>query len=385
MSVKQLMTYADLIEFLSAEESVKVFGAGETCGRLLAELEMENPELLKKIKCITATRLHGKPSQKCNIPLVLYEDAHIGRNDAVLLAMKAGFCNEVEELLSSTGASLARYNPHLIHDRNYVKIFEALSPYIEGFPANAERLLPKPCEAETPRVWTMWWQGVEEAPEIVKACFRSQKRCLPKDVEYTIITKDNYADYVTLPDYILEKVENGSMRLAHLSDIIRWMLLYQYGGLWLDSTILLMEPIEPEIFEYPLYTEKEMNESFGTGIHWTMIFIKAKPGHLLLQFLATMLVECLKDYESIMDLDYLLSDYCIGIAYNIFPEVKRDFDALPISGTMQLLKPDVLITPYAPEKLETFKGRKWAKTTYKIEWGASPKEGSVHEYICKNT
>ena len=50
--------------------------------------------------------------------------------------------------------------------------------------------------------------------------------------QYTIITKDNWQQYMELPNHIIEKVENGKITLTHFSDIIRAELIKNYGGVW---------------------------------------------------------------------------------------------------------------------------------------------------------
>ena len=85
-------------------------------------------------------------------------------------------------------------------------------------------------------IWVMWWQGEQAAPELVRMCIDSIRRNA-NGAEVVVITKDNYRDYVDIPDYIIEKHRAGVISFAHLADITRMFLLAGYGGLWLDSTI----------------------------------------------------------------------------------------------------------------------------------------------------
>ena len=57
-------------------------------------------------------------------------------------------------------------------------------------------------------IWTLWWQGEDHAPEIVKICHNQLKKNA-NGAKVIIITKDNYKDYIELPPYILEKREKG--------------------------------------------------------------------------------------------------------------------------------------------------------------------------------
>lgn len=86
------------------------------------------------------------------------------------------------------------------------------------------------------KVWICWFQGIENAPEIIKKCYESVKNNL-KDREVILITEDNMEDYVKFPDYILEKYRKGIITKTHLTDLLRLELLIKYGGLWLDASV----------------------------------------------------------------------------------------------------------------------------------------------------
>ena len=88
-------------------------------------------------------------------------------------------------------------------------------------------------------VWTMWYQGEERAPDIVRTCLASMRANLdPASFEIIVIDKDNINDYVELPQYIIDRVGTN---YTHLSDIVRNALLYNYGGLWVDATYLFTD------------------------------------------------------------------------------------------------------------------------------------------------
>lgn len=387
MAIAELTTYAELEHVLSTKDSIKVYGAGDTAKLMLKQLKEHDPTLLSRIKCVTATKVYGKPPEICGVPVVRCDDAAISKNDYVILAMKDEYCQDVQDFLKETGATIVQCSNYMIHGGKYHVVESVLRPIMTAFPGNAEQLLPKPVTDQKLYAWSMWWQGEENAPEIVKACFRSQRKYLPSDVEYVIITEKNYADYVELPDYILEKVRNGSMMLAHLSDLIRWLLLYQYGGLWIDATILVLKPLSRKIFEYPIYTKIEQTAYCGPGIdlRWTIYFMGGHPGHMLFQFLSTVFLVYLKEHESIMNVDYLMSDYSIGIAYNTYPNIKHDIAEIPRIKTARTLKNTQLVAQYDPEEFHFYtRDFDWCKLSYVMDWENSQQKGSVFEYICKN-
>ena len=62
-------------------------------------------------------------------------------------------------------------------------------------------------------IWFCWLQGMEEAPNIVLACYNSIKRNIP-DREIKLIDAKNWKEYVELPDFIVKKWEKGIIPVA---------------------------------------------------------------------------------------------------------------------------------------------------------------------------
>ncbi len=91
-------------------------------------------------------------------------------------------------------------------------------------------------------IWTIWLQGMDNAPDIVKCCYESMKRNIP-DKEIIVITEDNYKDYVQFPQYIMDKYHKGIISKVHFADLLRLELLAKYGGTWMDGTVYCTEKI----------------------------------------------------------------------------------------------------------------------------------------------
>lgn len=51
------------------------------------------------------------------------------------------------------------------------------------------------------RIWICWWQGLENAPEIVKRCVESIRRNAG-DHQVTIITDQNVEQYIDIPEWV---------------------------------------------------------------------------------------------------------------------------------------------------------------------------------------
>ena len=106
-------------------------------------------------------------------------------------------------------------------------------------------------------IWQLWLQGFDNAPDIVKKCVKSVKYfCHDKKIIY--LDEKNISNYITIPEHIMHKYKKGIISPAHFSDYIRVALLSKYGGLWLDSTILLTDKIPDEIFESKIFLFKDL-------------------------------------------------------------------------------------------------------------------------------
>ena len=71
-------------------------------------------------------------------------------------------------------------------------------------------------------IWTSWWQGYDNMPDIIRKCHDSLLRnCNGHKV--ILITKDNYADYVTIPDKIVKKMRSGIIMIS--SSCQEWLIL----------------------------------------------------------------------------------------------------------------------------------------------------------------
>ena len=114
----------------------------------------------------------------------------------------------------------------------------------------AEQIKPKKSFENEKIIWQFWGQGwdFEKLPDVVKISYKSVEK-YKKDYEIIHLDMNNINDYLEIPAYILKKVEDKKMGFAHFTDIIRLALLYNYGGVWIDSTILLTDYLSQEYFE----------------------------------------------------------------------------------------------------------------------------------------
>ena len=207
--------------------------------------------------------------------------------------------------------------------------------------------------SDIPAIWSMWWQGTENLPDVVKICYSSfRKYCGTHPVK--ILTHENFRDYVNLPGYIFDRVDSGAITLTHLSDIARFYLLYHYGGLWLDSTIYITNGIPESIFEADYYTVKRRltpRNRNAAQDRWTNFLHAAKKGNALCGFVLDFFLEYWRTQNTLID--YFLIDYAISIAYDELPECRKILDVVPYVN-------------YDLYRLENIMNREWSAE----EWEA---------------
>lgn len=208
-------------------------------------------------------------------------------------------------------------------------------------------------------VWVCWWQGEDAMPPIVRACFESLRRNLPKErTEIRLITFENVGDYVRFPDFIEEKYRQGIISLTHLSDILRMSLLTMYGGLWMDATYLLTSDFnEALVVDREFYTQRFSELRYTDDLlvkgRWTTNLIRAEANNALTRFVLNGFY-CYFASNNII-LDYFLMDYLTLIAYEDIPAVREMIDQCPPSQP-ELYSMEILLN-------EAFDEEKWNRLT----------------------
>ena len=91
-------------------------------------------------------------------------------------------------------------------------------------------------------IWMLWLQGWDEAPDIVQACLKTWEAHNPDWMIHALSAPDfyDYVDAATLSSIIGGK----HMPPEALSDLVRIELLQRYGGVWIDSTVYCLKPLD---------------------------------------------------------------------------------------------------------------------------------------------
>ena len=218
---------------------------------------------------------------------------------------------------------------------------------------NCPKIAPKDYQ-----IFYGWLQGEENLPVLARCCYNSLKENAGP-YKVTFIDEKNYSDYVDIPQYILEKFKAGKMKPAHFADVIRINLLERYGGLWLDSTILVTEPLEDykKLLRLPFFTQKFIHEksndnvitkSFGAYSsygRWATFIQGTNILHNpVYAFMKDFYNEYWHDFDEVID--YVLMDHILDIAYNNIPAFKKELDDVPINNKDVWTLSPYLNTPY---------------------------------------
>jgi len=169
---------------------------------------------------------------------------------------------------------------------------------------------PAPQESHLPHrdIWIFWGQGMDNAPIVVKKCYASvQKYC--KEYRIHLLDNENISEYVTLPEYILRLYDGGKgiLRAALFSDILRTELLIQYGGIWIDATLLLTSELPEYITHKPMFLYRETFLNISDYL-FSSYLISCEKGNPYMKRVKELLYAYLSDHSSvpISMADYLL-------------------------------------------------------------------------------
>lgn len=179
-------------------------------------------------------------------------------------------------------------------------------------------------------IYVMWWQGMDNAPALIINNIKRMKRIFGKDNVH-IITEKNWRQYCSIPNTIIEKFNVGKVSIAALSDIIRFNLLKEHGGLWIDSTVILNNKCKDILARYNdngffTISNFEQDYHFISKSRWTAWFIGGKAGYPLFEFATAFYSKYFENHDFL--LDYYTIDDIIAYFYINNAEFKNDIDRI---------------------------------------------------------
>lgn len=247
-------------------------------------------------------------------------------------------------------------------------------------------------------IWVSWWDGEEAMPDLVKVCYKTLRQHAGIH-PVQLITKYNFKDYISIPDYILEKVDKKVMTVTHFSNMLRANLLYEYGGIWMDATILVLKDIALE--DLPFYTLKApAKKSVSVTLsRFAGIFDTSKPFHNkaippvsrwsgflfagiknspVFAYMRDILYAYWKDHND--QIDYLLYDYTIALGYDNISLMKKLIDDVPCSEAEKFVLESNLNTEYSEENFARYYLTPFHKLTWKKGFSQYTKDSKLTIY-----
>lgn len=260
----------------------------------------------------------------------------------------------------------------------YKKIKKKYLPVLEAFDQN----YPGESVQKERKVWIYWSTGMEEtAPEIVKRCYRSVCENI-KDREIVLLSKYNYHEYVTLPNYIIEKYEKGIIAHVHFADLLRTELLAEYGGTWIDSTVFLMNGNIPS---YMLDSDFFLFQKLKPGLDGNVIrvsswFITASAKNRIILAQRHLLREYWKNANKVID--YFFFHHFMSLIAEYYSEEWKRIIQIPNSAPHILLL--MLFDNYDEDKWKALaQFCPIQKLSYKFEEEKIAKDGTYYSKLFK--
>ncbi|WP_171239019.1 capsular polysaccharide synthesis protein [Ruegeria sp. HKCCA5763] len=98
------------------------------------------------------------------------------------------------------------------------------------FAQSAPRRIPK-------TIWMYWDTGEADAPELVRHCIASWRSQNP-DWDVRVLDATTVSDVVQMP------LDFGKVPIQAYSDLLRFRLLREHGGVWVDATTYCLRPLD---------------------------------------------------------------------------------------------------------------------------------------------
>lgn len=218
------------------------------------------------------------------------------------------------------------------------------------------------------RVWSLWLQGEENAPNIVRKCLSSVRDHVGVD-NHVILSSNNLQEFITLPEAIMRKHRDGKICDANFSDLIRLELLARYGGIWADATIFFSDTPPSFQTDAPLFLFQTLPPgSSGETIPVSSWYIASQRPSRILLMTRALLFAYWEEYDHAID--YFMFHFFFMMATRAYPEEWAA--VIPCSNEAPQILASVLLDEYDEGLFKAVKQQTSIhKLTYKIDTSLS--------------
>ena len=232
------------------------------------------------------------------------------------------------------------------------------------------------------RIFSIWLQGEQSAPDIVKACWRSIRANSSR--ELVVLDSGSLGDWIELPPHVTDKWRRGLIKPAHFTDICRVALLYRYGGYWMDATDFLPAELPEWIDDRDFFVYMSGERLRGWYAYIQNCFIRARRGNYLLAlWLNAMLVYWSHEDSAI---DYFVHQLLFRKAVESDTRAAELFAAMPkiVQDPTHELWFGNASKPFDPELFRSLTAAAaFQKTEYRSSDAVSPRPGSFADAMMK--
>lgn len=243
-----------------------------------------------------------------------------------------------------------------------------------------EKMVPSDVEKNSEYIWVFWWQGLDSMPKIVRACYESI--CFHSNGhKVVLVTKENFRDYTNIDENILNLLENNKISLTAFSDVLRFNLLYNNGGLWMDSTLYVTEDIPDYCFD-KMFTVGIDDRKYHDSVNGSYsIFLFGGFNNKVINFIDEFYKIYFKNNDKVNY--YFTTDVALNYCYKNNIDGFRDyvdnfsFNSEPYLNS--LIK--IINDNFSDKKMNEIKGR-FYKLSYKVKFDEN--KDSFYNHLVKN-
>lgn len=223
--------------------------------------------------------------------------------------------------------------------------------------------------------WIYWNSGIDQVPPIVKKCYESIQRHVNGNV--ILLTDDNLAEYVQLPDYIEKKKEIGKIPMAGYVDLLRFALLQHYGGTWIDSTVYLTDRIPQSILNSDFFVFRNSLLLIDNPVLYPSWFLHSKKENKTMTEIRNVAFAYWEKNRYVAE--YLPPNLIITQVLKENPDIEKTMPYMNSDYSEYLIK--VLADEYSESKYVWIKKlTPIHKLTYKLDLDID-KEGSFYRHV----
>lgn len=270
--------------------------------------------------------------------------------------------------------------------QRYKATLDTMMGYLKRYALKVSKITPAPLDnpgEEPEHAFTIWYQGEDQAPELVKACFRSMRKHLKQPL--VVLDEKTLFDWITLPDYIIEKWKKGIIPHTQFSDICRVELLYQHGGLWFDATDYITSPVPQFIMDEDVFLFGAGEKIRGAYAFIQSCFIRGKKGNPLLGIWREANFIYWKEETS--KIDYFVHHLMLRLSTMVNPIAADSYEKMTHidQDPTHALWGDHAADKYEQGEFERLTaGSFFQKTNYKDKRLRNLQSGTVADYILKS-